>query len=206
LAPPEVKPAGLFEVRLKNSPIPVWRRFVMPMDATLVEMHDAIQATMGWFNNHLWGFNIGQQQAVDFEDRSWDYFDDYQIDAGKLTLRQVFGAAKKIEYDYDFGDNWTHTVTLMEEQEVPSHALLPYFVKGKGRCPPEDVGGVWGFGDFLAAIENPKSAEAKRRLDWYGGPFEPTDINRQMIDWRLRSIWLKPFDGKGVIRQHFQFQ
>jgi len=31
----------------------------------------------------------------------------------------------------------------------------PLCIAGKRACPPEDVGGVWGYGDFLQAISDP---------------------------------------------------
>jgi hypothetical protein len=56
------------------------------------------------------------------------------------------------------------------------------------RCPPEDVGGIPGFYDFLAAITNPRRPDHEERLDWYGGPFELDDLDVDGINKRLHYI------------------
>lgn len=32
----------------------------------------------------------------------------------------------------------------------------PRLIEASGRCPPEDVGGPWGYGELLEAIADPK--------------------------------------------------
>ena len=37
-------------------------------------------------------------------------------------------------------------------------------IKGKKACPPEDCGGIWGYSDFLDAIQDPKHEEHESML------------------------------------------
>ena len=46
---------------------------------------------------------------------------------------------------------------------------------------PEDVGGACGFMDFLEAVLDPAHEEHQRMLTWYGGPFNPDDIDERHI-------------------------
>ncbi|RRH90214.1 plasmid pRiA4b ORF-3 family protein [Mesorhizobium tamadayense] len=39
---------------------PVWRRLVMPGTMTLGDLHEAIQAAMGWHDCHLHAFDVGR--------------------------------------------------------------------------------------------------------------------------------------------------
>ena len=59
-------------------------------------------------------------------------------------------------------------------------------------CPPEDVGGVWSYEDFLGAIADPKHERHEEFMDW-NGPFDPDDFDpkkttremkKGLPDWR----------------------
>ena len=46
-------------------------------------------------------------------------------------------------------------------------------IAGARACPPEDVGGVPGYEDFLEAITTPRHPERQSLLTWVGGNFDP---------------------------------
>ena len=54
----------------------------------------------------------------------------------------------------------------------------PAFVGGERRCPPEDVGRVPGFMEFLEAALDPLDVKHNEVVSWYGKPFNPVDIGR----------------------------
>ena len=56
---------------------------------------------------------------------------------------------------------------------------------GARRCPPEDVGGVIGYDEFLEAVRKPRHPEHRRMLEWYGGPYDPDDIDPALIRRRI---------------------
>ena len=49
----------------------------------------------------------------------------------------------------------------------------PRVTGGKRACPPEDVGGVPGYADFLEAVADPRHPEHDSMLEWIGAPFDP---------------------------------
>lgn len=49
----------------------------------------------------------------------------------------------------------------------------PLCLAGGGACPPEDVGGAWGYDEFLAAIGDPRNEQHDEMLKWIGGAFDP---------------------------------
>jgi hypothetical protein len=47
------------KVTLKGIRPPIWRRIQVRSTITLAELHDVIQATMGWYDSHLHEFRVG---------------------------------------------------------------------------------------------------------------------------------------------------
>lgn len=60
----------------------------------------------------------------------------------------------EIEYLYDFGDSWTFRITLMEIVE-DYYFGYPMLLDGEGDAPPENVGGMDMFYEFLEAYNDP---------------------------------------------------
>jgi hypothetical protein len=59
---------------------------------------------------------------------------------------------------------------------------------GKRACPPEDVGGVWGYIEFLEAIRDPEHPEHEEQLEWAGGEFDPEAIDLDEVNRELAKI------------------
>lgn len=53
---------------------------------------------------------------------------------------------------YDFGDDWRHDIFIESVGDGEADVEYPAFVDGERRSPPEDVGGVTGFMEFLEAV------------------------------------------------------
>ncbi len=83
------------------------------------------------------------------------------------TLDEYLPKYKSIIYAYDMGDNWEHEIKFKKEIENWDKEL-PYLISAEGAAPPDDVGGVPGFIDFLEAINNKKHPEHKHMKDWAG--------------------------------------
>lgn len=97
-----------------------------------------------------------------------------RLDRLNLVLEDV--GARSLKYLYDFGDGWEHTVRIERVTEAVPGLVYPRLIAATGRCPPEDVGGPWGYREFLEAIADPDHEEHAERLEWIGGAFEPTDV------------------------------
>ena len=50
------------KVMLHGTQPPVWRRLLIPGEMTLSDLHQAIQAAMGWDGGHLHAFDIAGRQ------------------------------------------------------------------------------------------------------------------------------------------------
>src|ERR671911_662979 len=117
-------------------------------------------------------------------------FDDGPLPAAKTTLFDVTEdtGARTIHYLYDFGDGWDHAVRIERIGEPDPQALYPQLVAATGRCPPEDVGGPWGYAEFLAAIADPAHEEHEHMLTWCGGAFDPNSPDIEHIADQLDRL------------------
>jgi hypothetical protein len=60
---------------------------------------------------------------------------------------------------------------------------------GENACPPEDVGGVGGYADFLEALADEDHPEHEQYREWCGGSFDPRHLDVSAINARLVSWW-----------------
>ena len=64
----------------------------------------------------------------------------------------------------------------------------PVCLAGARACPPEDVGGIGGYEDFLKAIGDPQHPEHQEFLDWIGGEFDPEAFDVDEVNEILREM------------------
>jgi hypothetical protein len=117
-------------------------------------------------------------------------FDDGPLSAAKTTLADVVEdtGARTIHYLYDFGDGWDHAVRIERIGEPDRRSFTPQLVTAVGCCPPEDVGGPWGYADFLTAIADPTHEEHNHMLTWYDDAFDPENPDVDRIAEELDSL------------------
>ena len=95
---------------------------------------------------------------------------------------------KRFQYEYDFGDSWVHDVKVEKILPLDPEVKYPLFLEGERACPPEDVGGVWGYEEFLEIIGDPKNPEHDEYLEWAGEDFDPETLDIERINFWLRKI------------------
>jgi len=181
-------PIYQLKITLRDFRPPIWRRVLVHADFTLAKLHWVMQGAMGWTNSHLHHFRVGETYySLPIPDTDWEDMD--EEDARRVTLGQIAPHAKmKLMYEYDFGDSWEHDV-VVEKILPPDPALKhPVCLKGRGACPPEDVGGVWGYVEFLEAIRDPDHEEHDSYLQWVGGEFDPEAFDLEEVNAALRRV------------------
>ena len=148
------------------------RKLRIPADYTLHQLHQVIQASFCWTDFHSHEFcdqddmnlSLCFPECYPKEKQDPLYEDDEKMEC-MVTLRQAFEAATKLQYVYDFGDCWTHWITLsgMEEgaEDVDCRCILAL-----GDAPPEDVGGTSGFEEFRAIMQDPHHPDYASVSKW----------------------------------------
>ena len=103
--------------------------------------------------------------------------------AKKARLIDVLEDAgvKTVKYLYDFGDGWEHTVKVERVTDAVPGLTYPRLVDAVGRCPPEDVGGSWGYDEFLDALADPAHENHAEMKDWIGEEFDPAAVDVEAL-------------------------
>jgi hypothetical protein len=162
------------KVTLLGTTPPIWRRLLLPADMTLEQLHDVLQAAMGWEDCHMHEFRAGYRHfgRPDPEDRSMGMPPAENERTVRLSdvLRRI-GA--KVIYTYDFGDGWEHGIVLEKRLPVDPNTKYPVCTDGQLACPPEDCGGIPGFYDLIEAITDPSHERHEEMSDWIGDDFDP---------------------------------
>ena len=170
------------KVTLRGIRPPIWRRLVIPGTMTLGDLHQAIQAAMGWDDDHLHVFDIAGRS---YSDPST--VDDV-ADEERVTLNGVLkSGVARFTYTYDFGDTWEHTIVLEGQSPPGDGRRYPACVAGKRNCPPEDCGGGWGYQDLLAVLANPAHPTYCEWIAMIGEGFDPEDFSVDAADARVAA-------------------
>ena len=145
----------------------VLRRVEVPFDIRLDRLHLILQAAIGWTNSHLYEIRArGVRWSTPYPDQDWagDF-----LDARKARLGDVLEdvGTKTLKYLYDFGDGWEHTIKIERLIDPEPGVLYPRLIEAKGRCPPEDIGGPWGYGEFLEALADPSHERHRELKEWF---------------------------------------
>lgn len=188
-SPKAPAPAYQLKITLTGIKPPIWRRHQVPSTIQLCCLHDAFQVVMGWTDSHLHQFEK--------DGRNWGVpeYDDFGeldlIDEGQTQLVELFKATgDSMIYLYDFGDGWRHKVVLEKIVALDTAAKTPVCLGGQRRCPPEDVGGVPGYQEFLEVIFDPTHEEFEHLSRWAGGSFHAEEFDLKAVNRILSRMRL----------------
>ena len=186
-----------FKITLKGIRPPIWRR-IQVKDCSLDKLHEHIQTAMGWTNSHLHQFMISGALHGDPELLCEGWQDEIQpVDSMHTRISTIVpenGRQLRFEYEYDFGDGWKHAILFEGCLRADRGARYPLCVDGARACPPEDVGGISGYEEYLDITADPQHEEHESFRRWRG-PFDPEKFDadkatkrmgRGLPDWRQK--------------------
>lgn len=189
------------KITLQYTDPKIYRTVIVPENFNFHQLHIVIQYVMNWENAHMYQFNIEQAYASDSivlpnpDGEGSEGLFGYRYeryDATKTYLSEFFnGQKKKMNYIYDLGDNWTHSISVLKK---PSEEVLhPKCIKGENAAPIEDCGGIPGFYHIMETMKKKrKNAENREMLEWYGLSknksydevfgFDMDEVNQLLLD------------------------
>ena len=143
---------------------------------------------MGWYDYHLHHFEIGgtlygdREAAGEFGDAELQ--SERKINVGFLARE----GERWFSYVYDYGDNWSCVIVL--EALYPALPGVPYpcLDGGEGESPPEDVGGVWGYDELVAALDDPKNDRHEEAVERLGEGFDAASFDQDAVATALASL------------------
>jgi len=156
----------------------IWRRLSISIDATFLDLHNAIQAAMGWENKSPHEFRHGKGKRlvdvigpVGLQGVIGEFQDETQV-----TLLGYIGKKRlpmRMLYRYDFADEWIHEVVL--EKREPGEGG-PKILGGERACPPEDFGGHF---QYMQALHG--------EIEWMNPGYEPEKFEPEKVDFTPRK-------------------
>jgi len=172
-----------FKVTLRGTKPPIWRRIQVPCTYSYWDLHVAIQDAMGWLDGHLHQFIQPDPLTLDPVTIGIPDGDDPFVAPGwEMPIAAFFTlASRKARYEYDFGDDWEHSVVLEKIFPLEKGVQLPVCVGGRRACPPEDCGGVSGYYRLLEILSDPSHEAYSDTSDWVGGSFDADLFDREAV-------------------------
>jgi len=153
------------EVTMSEVQPAVVRVLDVPAGVLLPELHDLLQAALGWTDSHLHHFVV---DGICYGMPGIDGLDDDR-DESAVALRTL---PNRFSYLYDFGDGWEHEVAV-----VGPGGDRPGVVAGEGACPPEDVGGPYGYAEFRKVMADHDHPEHEHLRTWAGSWADGFDLD-----------------------------
>ena len=166
-----------FVSELKGFKPRVWRRFLISPKSSIAEFAYTLMAMYRMNGSHLYAVSLPPKKGELYQPVLYsnpEAFDDgfvTVLDATSIPLETVVKGKEgtTLILEYDFGDGWKIATKL---EKVPDEEVdednLPRVLKGKYYGIIDDVGGVWGLSDLIAAFEEGEGGDYERYSDWLG--------------------------------------
>lgn len=188
--------AYILTITFQNIEPIIWRKVVMPAGATFNRLHEMIQNVTNfqseWIDEpyHFFEFVIDHEiitnNPITLENFKKDKGRNQSFTV-KSPLRtkidQYLEKYKEILYCYDLGDGWQINIKL-DEIVNDYYFGYPTVLAGEGTAPPEDVGGPFGFMEFLKVYNNKSHPDFLDTYRWaekqYFKPFDCDEVNDRL--------------------------
>jgi hypothetical protein len=198
--PPETL---VLKITLLYSVPKIWRRVEVPGGFTLHKLHYVIQCVFDWTDSHLYHFLVppggkltraARANAQRYQVLPPDpYFADDQPEdrpADEAIIGRIFTPeCKQIIYEYDFGDSWEHLVKLEKRKPAGVRDAIPHCLAGENAAPMDDLGGVYGYYNWLDAFQDRSHESHQEAVEWLGADFDPVRFDLDRANKRLASAF-----------------
>lgn len=156
----------------------ITRTLSRPAEASFHDFHKALIISFGWALTHQYRFNVldepnvnnlfGPKPIVEFGDFEPEWEANWKNSSKIKLFKYIENPAysgKFLQYNYDFGDNWNHSITYLGKGPRTEKFRC---IDGEGHGPAEDAGGLTGWGELKEAYRtgNP-NAKQKEFRQWY---------------------------------------
>jgi Plasmid pRiA4b ORF-3-like protein len=183
----KIEPSVSFWVRVEVMGVipPIWRTLEVRSDLTLDVLHQVIQAAFSWEDRHLHRFHPTPDPHTSDLEMIINVGDEDEGEEGisesSLTLDQLLHEPGDTwYYTYDFGDDWTHLITLESAHHPAVDSPPAVCLAGEQRGPIEDSAGPHGYQEVLDAVGDPSHPRHQEVSEWLS--FIGASLADDMID------------------------
>jgi hypothetical protein len=199
-----------YQVRidLEGTTPPLWRRLELASDLFLDDLHEVIQAAFGWTDSHLHRFGSGPEY---YSPDTEYYLCPFEVEEGETGVPEeqvrldevLVDVGDRLLYNYDFGDDWQHTIKLEAVLPRDGSTARAICTAGRRPGPPEDCGGVYSYELIVAATDPTRpdhAAAADEFANIFGSEvdpamFEPTGFDVDEINGYLADLAIPDTDS-----------
>ncbi len=193
---------------IEQCPVKVFRRIKVPSNLWLGNLGKIFITAFGWAGYHLSQFTKGDvyytsRDNIDERDGFNFGCSNRHIDEMTVTVADVLPKkGSTISFEYDFGDGWIHNVRASSVSDEPLRGEDICVTSGKGACPPEDVGGVWGYAQMLdilsGKVDDPE--EKASYEEWLGlqegETYDPEEFDMEIANEDVEDLVALILKGK----------
>lgn len=193
---------------IEQCPVKVFRRIKVPSNLWLGNLGKIFITAFGWAGYHLSQFTKGDvyytsRDNIDERDSFNFGCSNRHIDEMTVTVADVLPKkGSTISFEYDFGDGWIHNVRVSSVSDEPLRGEDICVTSGKGACPPEDVGGVWGYAQMLdilsGKVDDPE--EKASYEEWLGlqegETYDPEEFDLEIANEDVEDLVALILKGK----------
>lgn len=162
----------------------VIRHVEVPLDTRLDKLNVILQVAIGWQNCHPFEFRHGDTVYGLVSSQN----EVNPLPAEKATLADLAKLGSTFDYDYVFGDDWQHTLTIESVSPAAPGVTYPRLVAAQGRCPPADIGGPEGYETYLRALANPEHLHHEGMVEWDDPDFDPHQVDAVALKRNLAKL------------------
>jgi len=126
-----------FKVSLKKSS-KVWRKIEIKGSQSLHDLHKATFKAYERYDEHLYAFFLNN--------KPWDNSAEYGLPDPERNVKNAkrtgidslgLSVNKKFLYLFDFGDEWWHSILLLDIKDQEPQGKYPRIIAGQGEAPPQ---------------------------------------------------------------------
>lgn len=194
---------------------PLWRRFVIPQDATFADLDAVLEIMLGYRQRHSHEFifdpiktritndadSLGRSKYL-HSDAGQAYLahvdqDRFEVDLSvtvlpseAVPLRRLLTEFDAFKYLYDFEDQWLYEIEVIDA--LPNFTKqAPQVLEGMGTAPFEDCGGLDGYLAMMELLMSPDADNAAVRT-WMESQgcvlYDRDDVNAALAEWAKMNV------------------
>jgi len=176
-----------FKIVLDDILPQIWRLIEVESDITFYQFNLIIQEAIGWTNSHLHEFSVDNFRIGDTSDEANEFGDPPQWEEKKKKIGDYFAEDRtRMNYEYDFGDSWEHTIMLEAIEDKKKSVKYPRCIDGARACPPEDCGSSTGYYRLLEILSDPEHEEYEHMKMW-AGDYDPEYFDKKEATEGMRD-------------------
>lgn len=171
----------------------IWRRLRVLSDLTLDQLHQVLQAVVGWEDYHLYEFSVGLFRPGEAVIARQAYGTGETVNTDMKLGELLYEAGQQFFYVYDFGDYWEHEIVvekIITPRKGVRGVVCPVCLAGSRACPPEDSGGPPGYMELLEILKHQRSRAYREIREWLGSKFDPSEFDLGDVNWTLKQLQL----------------